>query len=200
MRYLPFFLIVIATAFIAGCIPTSVYPLYTDEDVIFDNKLLGMWYDPDEPLGDVWMFKRWGPETYKLQIYKEHRLSGPPASEFDVTMAKIGNQTYLDFFPREPEDMDDFYNLHLVPTHSFYRIRITEDTWTGRDQDTLWIGLPDLEWLQQNLKSGKINIKHEKRDDMIVLTASTSELQKFVKEYWEEAFPASEDVRLIRGK
>jgi hypothetical protein len=200
MRYLPFFLIVIATAFIAGCLPTSVHPLYTEEDITFDNELLGMWYDPDEPRGDVWSFKRWGPESYQLQLYEEHRINEPPAAEFDVVMAKIGDQVFLDFFPREPEDMNDFYNLHLVPTHSFYRIKITKDDMTGRSRDTLWIGLFDLEWLEKNLESGKVNLKHEQRDDMIVLTASTADLQAFVKKFWEEAFPISEDVRLIRGK
>jgi hypothetical protein len=200
MKYWSFFLIIIAIAFLAGCLPTSVHPLYTDDDVIFDNDLLGMWYDPDEPRGDVWSFKRWGPESYRLLIYKEHRLSGPPAAEFDVIMAEIGDETYLDFFPREPEDMDDFYNLHLVPTHSFYRMKITKDMMTGQSRDTLWIGLFDLEWLEKNLENGQVNLKHEKRDDMIVLTASTPDLQEFVKRFTGEAFPISEDVRLIRGK
>ncbi|NIP43602.1 MAG: hypothetical protein GWO41_12400 [candidate division Zixibacteria bacterium] len=200
MKYLPFFLIVIATAFIAGCLPTSVHPLYTEEDIVFDNELLGMWYDPDEPVGDTWLFKRWGRDSYRLQIHRGHGIGDVPVAEFDVVMARIGEETFLDFFPREPEDMDDFYNLHLVPTHSFCRIKITEDTWTGRDADTLWIGLFELEWLEENLESGKVNLKHEERDDMIVLTASTFDLQEFVKKYWKEAFPITEDSRLIRGK
>ncbi len=200
MKYWNIFLVIIATAFIAGCLPTSVHQLYTDQDVVFDNDLLGMWYDPDEPRGDVWSFSRRGIDSYHLEVFKEQNINAEPAAEFDVMMAEIGGKRYLDFFPREPEDRDDFYNLHLVPTHSFYRINITMDNTTGRDRDTLWIGLFDLEWLEQNLEDGLVNLKHEKRDDMIVLTASTPDLQEFVKRFSEEAFPISEDVRLIRGK
>ncbi len=190
MRCMKYVIIPALLAFIAGCLPTSVHPLYTSDDVVFNSDLMGYWYDPDEPRGDVWSFKRWGPDTYRLMVYKNHNISQKPAAEFNVHMCKIGDETYLDFFPREPEDMDEFYNLHLVPTHTFHRIKL--------EGDSLWIGLFDIDWLNRNLEDGIVNLEHEKRDDMIVLTASTGALQEFVRKYARDAFPIDEEFRLIR--
>jgi len=192
MRCLKIILALTVLAVMVGCLPTSVHPLYKNGNVKFDSDLLGLWYDPDEPRGDVWSFRRWGPDSYRLLIYKNHSLSSPPAAEFDVRMCEVGSETYLDFFPREPEDMDEFYNLHLVPTHSFYRIQL--------NGDTLHIGVFDLEWLEEHLEKGGFDLKHERRDDMIVLTASTDVLQEFAKKYAREAFPITDESRLVRNR
>lgn len=43
-------------ALLAGCVPVmSLHPLYTDEDVIFEEKLLGTWLDDSN---DTWTFER----------------------------------------------------------------------------------------------------------------------------------------------
>ncbi len=46
-------------ALLAGCVPVmSLHPLYTDKDVIFEEKLLGTWLDDPNSPDTAWQFKR----------------------------------------------------------------------------------------------------------------------------------------------
>ena len=38
----------------SGCIPTSLHPLYTEEDILFDQRLIGSWSEEDGD--DSWTF------------------------------------------------------------------------------------------------------------------------------------------------
>jgi hypothetical protein len=76
--------------------------------------------------------------------------------------------------------------MHVIPAHSFIRISL--------EGHVLRLGFFDLEWLKKNIEENKVSIKHERRDDMIVLTASTKELQEFVLLHWEEAFKFEEEA------
>jgi uncharacterized protein with PIN domain len=75
--------------------------------------------------------------------------------------------------------------MHVIPAHSFMRVSL--------EGHVLRLAFFDLDWLKKNIEQNKVTIKHERRDDTIVLTASTEELQKFVLEHVEEAFLFEEE-------
>lgn len=176
----------------AGCIPTSVYPLYFKNDLIFDSELLGTWGNPEDPMGDKLIFEKGNKDSYDMYYFESGEDIGGDSStaEFVVHLIKLGDNLFLDVFPEEPESANDFYNIHLVPTHSFMRVEIVGDT--------MKLGLFDYSWLENNLRDGTVEIKHATRDDMTVLTASTEELQKFAEKYADAAFPYDDDFMLLR--
>ena len=159
----------------AGCLPTSINPLYTDKDLAFDPALAGVWSDKDDSK-ETWTFEKTGEKSYKF-VYTE---SDGKAGQFEARLLKIGDTRFLDFFPDESGiaemNRSDFYKIHLVRTHSFLKV--------SQIEPTLQMTPLDLKWLREFLGKNPQAIRHEKIGDgddaQIVLTASTAELQKFV--------------------
>ena len=165
-----FFLTVILalTMLIAGCIVTSVHPLYFEENVVYDPALLGTWSEKGE--NESWLFKKAEGNMYQLFIFDEES-----SGEFEARLVRLENYLFLDIFPEEPKSVNIWYNLHTVPMHSFLKVSI--------EKDVLHLAPLDKEWFDEMMKQKKITINHEKRDDLSILTASTKELQKFVLKY-----------------
>jgi hypothetical protein len=167
----------------AGCWPLSVHPLYFQEDLIFEEGLVGTWgEDPEEEdLFDLWIFKKATANSYQLIVKEEGNEDG----KFETHLLKLGKHYFLDLYPQEPETGNEFYNAHVIPAHSFIRISL--------EGHILRLGFFDLDWLKDNLEQKRVSIEHERRDDTIVLTASTEELQAFVLEHVEDAFVYEEN-------
>jgi hypothetical protein len=163
---------------LAGCFVLSVHPLYFEKNLIFESGLVGTWGEKEheKDLSELWIFKQTGEKSYQLTIRDKEDGEGL----FEAHLLKLGDHLFLDLFPEEPENSSEFYNMHVVPCHSFMRVSL--------EGNVLRLALFDLEWLENNLEQNNVSIKHERRDDTIVLTASTEELQEFVLKHIEEAF------------
>ena len=159
----------------AGCLPTTINPLYTDKDLVFDPTLVGVWSDKDDSK-ETWTFEKAGDKSYKF-VYVE---SDGEVGQFEARLLKIGDARFLDFFPDESGitemNRSGFYKIHLLRTHSFLRVLQIEPT--------LLMTPMDLKWMRQFLAKNPQAIRHEiigdGDDAQIVLTASTIELQRFV--------------------
>ena len=160
---------------LAGCVP-SLHPLYTEEDLVYDPALVGTW--TEEGGKDSWTFQKSGDNAYNL-IYTEE---GVPA-RFDAHLVRIGEFLFLDTYPGEPDIKNDFYLLHLIPAHTFSRIRM--------EGHVLSYAMLDLDWLKKMISEKKVDIGHEKMEGGILLTAPPKELQGFFIKYAEDnkAFP-----------
>ena len=66
---------------LVGCLPTSINPLYTDKDLVFDPALVGVWRDKDDPKG-TWTFEKAGEKSYKF-VYAE---SDGKVGQFDARL------------------------------------------------------------------------------------------------------------------
>ncbi len=167
-----------------GCFVLSVHPLYFEKDVLFESDLVGTWgpKEKEKDLSELWIFKQSEEKSYRLTIREEDEGEGL----FEVHLLKLGDHLFLDLYPEEPETGSEFYNMHVIPAHSIIRVSL--------EGHVLRMGFFDLDWLKKSIEENKVSIKHERRDDMIVLTASTEELQKFVLKHLEEAFKFEEDV------
>ena len=153
---------------VGGCVVTSIHPLYFEEDVVYDQTILGTWSEKGE--SESWLFKKTEGNAYQLFIFDEES-----SGEFEARLVRLGDYLFLDIFPKEKQSGNVLYNLHTVPMHSFMKVSIEEDV--------LHLAPLDKEWFDEMIKQKKITIKHEKRDDLCVLTASTKELQEFVLKY-----------------
>lgn len=186
MRLVKIFVIFFIASFLVSCLVTSVHPLYTEKDLTFVPELLGTWENDD-----VWTFEQSGKNAYELTIKESSGSEGGQDNEqigvYEAHLVKLGKFLFLDLYPDDTE-IEDFNDIHLVPTHSFWRVEI--------EKDALRMAYIDYDWLEEMIDGNKVNIAHVRLEDRIVLTAPTQELQKFVLKYAEDtdAFPESEEM------
>ena len=175
-------------ALVTGCIP-SLHPLYTDQDLVFEPRLVGTWVGEDED--DTWVFEKSGEKQYELTFTED----GVPA-KFEVHLVNLGGSLFMDFYPQELDieaDTDnEFYWLHWIPAHTFARVSIEEDV--------LRMEMLDADWVDTSLAEGEVKIKHERVNDNIVLTASTKKLQPFMLECTEDEDAFADPTEMKRQK
>lgn len=205
------FLFYLLAGLLGSCVPVmSLHSLFTEENIVFDEKLLGTWVDdPNSPKG-TWEFKRvadsaqkdWElpppkkPEkAYKLLLSNEEGAKG----SFFAHLVKLEGRLFLDVFPSQlpcaqldPKQDWVFNTVFLIPGHSFAVIDSIEPQlkirWTNEDE------------MEKFLKEQPNALKHELVEDRIVLTASTDELQKFVLKYADDKRIFPEEAVLTRKK
>ncbi len=188
---------------LGGCIPVmSLHPLFTEENLVFEEKLLGTWVDDPNSPETTWEFRRFDKPgeaneiAYKLLFSDNEGKKG----SFIAHLVKLDNKLFLDAYPSEvpwepkdPNQVQWLYNtLFLIPAHTFLKIDSIEPQlkmhWTTEDK------------MKELLKENPDAVKHTSVEDRLVLTASTKELQAFVLKYAddERAFPA--EAILTRSK
>ncbi|MFQ6036315.1 MAG: hypothetical protein ACE5NM_10810 [Sedimentisphaerales bacterium] len=184
-------------ALLGSCVPVmSLHPIYTEEDVVFEEKLLGIWLQQDP--NNVWEFKRpdESEKVYELTLYENEVKKGV----FAVRLAKLDERLLLDVhptkFPSEQEDVEKMelpYNaFFFIPGHSFAIIDSIEPQlkirWTTDDE------------LEKLLKEEPDAVKHELVEDRVILTASTKQLQSFVLKYADDERVFTAKIVLSRQK
>ena len=180
---------------LSSCIPVmSLHPIYTEEDVVFEEKLLGIWSQQDS--NNVWEFKRpdESEKVYELTLYEKEVKKGVLAAH----LAKLGGKLFLDVnpteFPSEQADVEKMklpYNaFFFIPGHSFAIIDSIEPQlkirWTTNNE------------LKKLLKEEPDAVKHELVEDRVILTASTKQLQSFVLKYADDERVFAAKVVLTR--
>jgi hypothetical protein len=186
MRLMKILMIFVIALFMVDCLVTSIHPLYTEKDIVFMPELLGTWEGEDDE-ADLWIFEQSGKNAYELTIKESSESEGIQEYEeigvYDSHLVKLGKYLFMDLYPDETKIEECEDEIHLVPTHSIWRIWIEKDVmrlaWLAND------------WLEKMIDGNKVNIAHVRLDDRVVLTAPTKELQKFVLKYAEDtdAFP-----------
>lgn len=184
-------LILLVIATMSSCIFTF-HPLYSDDILVDIPGLEGMFVDFDRYTQDssTWTFTRESKGTYSLKIIEDGH-----SGIMNVHAVKLGGEYFLDFSVDgiETKAIPDFIEYHLVPMHSFSKVEVQDES--------LVMHFINMEWAEENLQNHRIRIDHETRvndgnTEFILLTASTSDLQKFVTKYarYDEAFEDDPDV------
>jgi hypothetical protein len=196
--------LVCLVALLAGCLQVvSLQPLFTEENVVFDEKLLGTWlYDPNKPEA-TWEFSRldeatarnlpeaWRDESTKFYHLKTVEKNGGRGS-FVACLVKLGDRLFLDVFPdRFPSGEQDMKGMKLahnaelfLPVHTFIKVDSIGEQLVVR---------ATLDNLFRELVQAEPNaVEHQIVDGHAVLTASTKELQEFVTKF-------ADDERLFVG-
>ena len=106
----------------SGCFVLSVHPLYFEKDLIFESGLVGTWGEKEheKDLSELWIFKKTGDNSYQLIIRDKEEGEG----KFETHLLKLGDHMFLDLYPEEPETGSEFYNMHVIPAHSFMRVSL----------------------------------------------------------------------------
>jgi hypothetical protein len=178
----------LALTVLTGCVTLSVYPYYTAKDVTFDPALVGVWAEPGKTNADreTWTFERVDDQSYRLTVTEDDKKTG-----YDARLFKLKGHTLLDCLPRERTDC-------LIPGHVLLRVDSL--------QPALEMRLLDYGWLGKLIEKQPKAIRHvmvpgygQKADDeMLVLTADTAELQKFVLKHLQTEDAWSDKIEMTR--
>lgn len=186
------FIVLILAFVLPGCV-YSLYPIYTDNDLVYDNKLEGVWSSYGDK--NVWKFEnllqhelapykdkaeRAEKEKFKKTYInsKTYLLSytekGDTRSMY-ANIARLGDNMFLDLFP-DPNNLKDCpFEDQYVPVHTYAKLKMI-----GNRLEFYFF---DSEFLYKLLDQNTARIKHESFNDYKIITASTDELQKFVVKY-----------------
>jgi len=190
-------------AILGGCVPVmSLHPLYTEEDVLFEEKLLGTWVDDPNNPTTTWEFKQpdESVKAYQLIYLDKEDKKGL----FDVYLVKLESEFFLDLYPSQlpcgqiddPEKVVWLYNVFfLLPVHTFIRVDSVDPR--------LKMILTDDDDMKKLLDEDPNAVRHEVvegYDGKIMLTASTKELQAFVLKYADDGRVFSNEIILSRKK
>jgi len=159
--------IAVGLLLLTGCV-VSLHPVYTEGDIVFEPALVGRWAEGP----DVFHFEKAGDKSYRATYTDESGASG----RFTAHLLKLDGDLYLDLFPEEPDlKENDFYKMHIVAAHTFMRVK--------QISPRLQMAFMDYDWLDKLLEKTPEAIKHEKQEDRVIITASTKELQAFLRKY-----------------
>jgi hypothetical protein len=186
-------------AILGGCVPVmSLHPLYTEKDVVFEERLLGRWVDDPNKPETIWQFNRIKDpnNAYNLVFSDEEGKKG----SFVAHLVKLGSRLFLDVYPSEPpSEIEDpnklelpYNSFFLIPAHTFIKIDFSGP------QLKMW--LTNDEEIKKLLEEEPNAVKHTFTEDKLILTASTKELQKFVIKYADDKRVFKGEIALIRKK
>lgn len=194
-KLLPYLL----TFLLAGCVPVlSLHPLYSQQDVIFEEKLLGSWADSND--NSTWQFSRQpkAQNTYHLR-YTQKEDEQVQIGTFETHLLRLGDQLFMDFFPAdliwEPRDPNEAPALNIffvIPGHAFARVDAIEPK--------LRVRLLMDEDLSKFLKDNPNAVPYleETSENRIVLTGSTEQLQEFLLANADDPGLFTNEIVLIR--
>jgi hypothetical protein len=176
-----------------SCTIFSLNPLYHEDDLLEEPALLGAWQEDDEGKEFV-SFEKYEGKRY---IFRYMEKDGPEKIDsvsFEAGLLKVGEHYFLDLYPYyEQESSESDYLLRgFIPTHSFLKIE-----WNKDDLD-LYIFSYDR--LQELFEQNRIRIRHQTFEDYIVITASTDELQKFIKKYADDEKAFDDSGKFVKIK
>jgi hypothetical protein len=195
---------------VAGCVPiVSLQPLFTKEDIVFDEKLLGAWVEEGGDSGTSWEFARFEesaagslPEALRSEFKQVYRLNlankeGRKGS-LAACLVTLGDRRFLDVFPDQfPSGESDTETMKLsfnafffVPSHTFARVDAAGDQ--------LKIQFTDDDEFKKLVEVEPKAVAHVVTEDHVVLTGSTGELQAFVTKYADDKRLFAHEITLVR--
>lgn len=205
------FFVALLLLLMQSCI-TSLYPLYTDATLVQKKELLATWKDKE---GMYWKFSK----VDDSKLYELRCRSGNYFATYATGMVKIGDNYFLDVqMDQQPiSDEEEAKNKkaeadaknspvngsnskdnvgHLaynIPGHNFYKLAFKGEK--------IYVYPFNDEYMEDLFKQRKIRIKHEKvESSLMVLTASSNELQEFFKKYGSDPKLFKDDEPKVLSK
>ena len=160
---------------LASCIP-SINPFYTDKDVIFEQRLIGIWQEKDKADDpQIWKFEEEKDKAYKLTVTEKEGKQG----EFQAHLFKLKQDYFLDIIATEiGTNVADLTTASLITGHLLLRVPQIEPE--------LELAGFDFDWLDKYLKEHPKALAHHRDDDRFFLIAETADLQSFVLKHLAE--------------
>jgi len=125
---------------------TRLQPLYTDQDLVFDENLIGEWEGEN---GEILDSIRMGEKAYDMIFIDKDGAE----HQFYANLVRRNGMTFMGiFFDKSELDPNDFYAFHLIPD-LFVKIDQIEPKLLPRQMD--------YEEVSEMLKRGPASVKQE---------------------------------------
>lgn len=153
---------------LAGCVVTSVYPFYTEKDLVSDPAFLGEWAETSSNAtpGEYLRVEQAGDKSYIVTCF------GPSkTNRWEAHLFQLKGQLFVDTCATNR-------SLDSVPTHQLSKVLHLESGLETADLNYDWLA----QLLENNPRALRHLVLHDQPGDKgrIVLTADTAELQRFV--------------------
>ena len=179
-------------AFLLGGCVLSVHPLFSEDDLVFEEKLLGVWAEKQDSQ-ERWEFGRHGDRDDRRYTIVYTDTEGK-TGEFLASLGKLNDMLFLDLYPAEADvNANEFYKYHLLGVHTFLKVE--------QIGPTLQMRMMSHDKMKEMLEADQNLVKHEvleEPDSRIMLTASTEELQRFMVEHANDEGLFDEPTHLRR--
>lgn len=184
----------------AACKVVSLHPLWNDETRVFDPSLTGIWKVAEEDSADFQLaLESLGDTAYRFIYFSTDEkpsqsdwldlsflsMAGDTYEipwqkmEFTANLVNLEGQYFFDLTPPTSQAAEDFaflaWELNYLPVHTFIKV--------DRKGDQLRLSVLDDERLEDLFKQNRVRLSHETTSDWTVITASTRELQAFLRKY-----------------
>ncbi len=174
---------------VAGCLP-SVYPYYTEKDIVSEPRLFGEWQTVNEKEQPAeWKFEPGEGKACKLTVVEEKTKEG----SFTATFFKLGSDSFLDITPSDCDyatNQASLVGISMFPGHLLMRVTQIEPE--------LKMAAFDFDWLSKYLDANPKALACHKQNGSVILTGETSALQKFVLAHLGEGELFPKPVSLVR--
>jgi hypothetical protein len=173
-----------------SCTIFSLNPLYHKKDLIDEPELLGLWREEGDGI-EFWEAQGGGKEYVSFEKYEDKKYifrymeedEGPQDIDtisYEAGLLKIGDHYFIDLYPYYDQELEegDYLFRGFIPTHAVLKIE-----WHNSKMELYFFSYDRLEEL---FKQNRIRIRHQMFEDYIVITASTDELQKFIRKYADD--------------
>jgi len=180
---------------LAGCLPTSVFPPFTEKDLVAQPLLAGTWY-PNESgspnTNEFWTFRA----TADAKVYDLTIKDSDGEGQLKAYCFQLKDTTLLDIVPdgEPPKGTAGVHRFLFQPVHTWFRIE--------KIDETKFEFLPmSLEWLGDYLGKNPTALAHciaGEQDKRLTITASTADLQKFLLAHLNENKAWGEPSRLMK--
>jgi hypothetical protein len=190
------FALLAVTILLAGCVVSSVYPFYTEKDIVFDASLLGRWdlINPQNNLGDTnefIQFQTLGKSSYFMGM----KMSDNETDWFEVHLFELKGQKFLD---AQAPITNQCFGFGFLAEHFVSKV--------ANYTNTLHLAWLREDWTEELLEKDPQTLRHmvvydtpEDTNGRIVLTADTIDLQKFILKY-EANTNAFFDMKYVKAK
>ena len=177
---------------INSCTVQSLFPLYTNKDLVYNENVIGVW-----DLGDneTWEFIRKTSKEDSIKgIPPHYKLIAIEKGEkvvLEAHLLRLGKYNYFNFYLTDFDSENGMAHFNLLPVNTFARTLIYEDS--------LNIEFFNPEFIANLIEEKKVRIKHVSTDDhdRLLITAPTDEIQRFVIKYEDEKELVFEDDDMI---
>jgi hypothetical protein len=151
---------------LSGCIP-SLNPIYTEKDIIFNEKVVGIWSSGEST--ETWDLQRRDEKSYQL-TYTDREGK---RAQFVAHLAMVEGTRFFDIFPEPGEAVKPgFYRIHQVPIHTIYLVKEVGEK--------VVLSAIDHLWMEDYLVTHRDEVPSTTFGSGRLLTASTQQLQEFL--------------------
>jgi hypothetical protein len=185
----------LATLVSVGCLQLSLNPLFTPDEAVFDEHLVGAWTCGEE----TWTFRRASDPDLAAKGYEVEVRSGVTTATLVALIGRLGDRTFITLTPGQLDDPSSspFTNAHVVTGFTFGRV--------VQDGDRLQLSMLDSAWIAKAYRAGLLSIGVNRvwpgdgPDGDVLLIARPTDLQRFAQTYADDDAVFGEQIRFRRS-